>query len=429
MFRAGPLTPSAAAELNRLRDLLRQNPPVVRAAAPIYVTRGPSETLLSFQSTAAAASTELTEIVPIALIEAVTPTGCGDADAGTAPNDRCDQCWGPYYFALTVTWDSACGAWTWVTGDCVFLLSVTGQKLVLGQRYPSWLIGDPPNEIKGAGVPLDFPCSDMTAAQLYGTYSRESRTIYVGSAYTKCPTAGTGGYVQFYEATEQVWDDCSGWITIGTGYVADVNGCALTPGRRIDGQFERMLTGDEVGGSFRSCVPLYTYERPKNQQVDLRCESGDLNLYVPDSLDPCGDTLVLDGTVACCDLDCAGGGGGSGGTADCCSRTLSTTLKVAVGGEGVFNIYWDGSTYWQGSALLACGEVLYIRMAASGCGVDFSCVGTAGTWSPASAAVGSPTCTPKFISVRWTINMDDTGTPGCLSGKCGASIDLYVMEP
>jgi hypothetical protein len=390
-------------------------------------TRPPAENVWGDDLAAGGGAAGRTMIVPLAFATATLPTGCDDVDAGTAPFDRTDQCWGPYYFALIVTWDATCGAWA--AGDCVFLLSVTGQRLVLGQRYPGWLVGDPPASVKGAGVPLGFPCSDMTAARLYGTYSRESRTIYVGSPYTKCPTPGTGGYVQFYEATAQVWQDCSGWTTVETGYVADVNGCPLTPGVRVDGQFERMLLGSEVGGAARSCVPFYTVKREKNQQIDLRCEGGNLNLYAPSALDPCGDTLVFSKTVGCCDPTCGGGGGGGGGSASCCSRTLNSTLRVSVAGEGVFNITWDGSAYWKGSALLSCGETLWIRMAASGCGVEFSCVGTAGTWSPAAGAIGSPTCTPKFISVRWTINMDDTGTPGCITGKCGSSIDLYIQEP
>ncbi len=387
----------------------------VPANAIVYLVPEPGTEGFSFTYGGAGGGTWA---VPIALISAALPTGCDGLGRTT------DQCWGPYYFALLVAWDAACGAW--VTGGCVFLLSVSGQKLVLGKRYPSGVLGDPPANIKGAPVPLDFPCSNMTAAPLYGTASRETRTIYVGNPYAKCLTPGTLGYLQFYEATEEVWGDCNTRTVIGTGYVADVNGCSLTPGTRVDGQFERMLLGSEVGGNARECVPLYTVKREKNQQVDLRCEGNNLNLYAPSALDPCGDTLVYSKTVACCDPNCSGGGGGgSGGTATCCGRKLASTLPVSVAGNGVFNITWDGSTYWQGSALLACGETLELRMGLD-CLVDYRCPG--GTWVPAAAAIGSPTCSPKFISVRWTVNMDDTGTPGCVSGKCG-SLDLYIQEP
>jgi hypothetical protein len=105
---------------------------------------------------------------------------------------------------------------------------------------------------------------------------------------------------------------------------------------------------------------------------------------------------------------------------------LNATLRVTVSGEGVFNIGWDGSTYWQGSALLSCGETLYLRMGTD-CLVDFSCTGAVGEWAPAAAAIGSPTCSPTFISVQWTIDMDDTGTPNCITGKCG-SLTLFIQE-
>ena len=306
-----PLTPAQENDVRRMIADWRRYGIKKSAASPLALTESADGQIFTLTlDPTVTPPAALTQVVPLALIAAVVPTGCDDADAGAEPYDRVDQCWGPYYYAVIVTWDAACGAWTWADGNCVFLLSVTGQKLVLGQRYPGWLIGDPPDDIKGAGVPIDFPCESMTAAPLYAAYSRESRTVYVGNPYPKCPTPGTLGYVQLYEATELVWGDCDGWVTVGTGYVCDVNGCELTPGRTVDGQFERMLAGDEVGGAARECVPLYTYERPKNQQIDLRCEGGSLNLYAPDQLDPCGDDLVFVKTVACCDASCGGGGGG-----------------------------------------------------------------------------------------------------------------------
>lgn len=372
----------------------------------------------------------LVMLLPIKRIEVPPPSsGCSGL------SECVDQKWGPYYWCRPVTRVSgACGAWA--CGPCAFLEVVDGLPIPLGVPIPGWQIGSPPEDILGAALEVGFECSaeELETAPLYGVYAGDRSYIAVpGDAVGWCSDPGSEAYFQVYECTlYEKWEDCHTLPPIGNGFMADVNGCTTRPGERQVVHFSRMFRGDEfgMGGHPRLFTPLFVYKRERNQQIELRCEGGNANVYGPAAMDPCGDVLVYQYTPFCCDPNCAGGGGGgSGGNATCCSRTLASILRVSVAGEGVFNIRWDGSTYWQGSAILSCGEELFIRMAASGCGVDFSCVGTAGTWVPAAAAAGSPSCTPKFISVRWTVDMDDTGTPGCVTGKCGASLDLYIQEP
>lgn len=363
----------------------------------------------------------ITAVVPLALIVTTLPTDCDELDATVR------QCFGPYYFARLVTYDPTCGAWA--DGGCVYLLSEGGQGLVLNEPYPARLLGDPPAEVAGASVPVDFPCEYPEGTQLYGTHSRVGRMVEVlGEELGVCEDEEADGFMYVYPARSGVWRDCEAWTTVEDAAFL-ISRCPLTPGR-YPGTFERMAGGDEFGESDpRECTPVYSTRREKNQAIDMRCEGGNLNQYGPDPLDPCGDELVFIKTVACCDpTGCSGGGGGgSGGTATCCGRTLNATLRVTVYGEGVFNITWNaGTSRWEGSAALPCGESLYVRQGTD-CIVEYSCDGV--SYAPAAAAIGSPVCTPTYTSVRWTINMDNTSSPpNCITGKCGNPLDLVVQE-
>lgn len=104
-----------------------------------------------------------------------------------------------------------------------------------------------------------------------------------------------------------------------------------------------------------------------------------------------------------------------GGTLSCCSPEDYYTLRATLdGGHGTMDLTWDGSTYWQGSKALGCGETLHLRYN-TGCLIEYSCNGT--NWLSVTP-LPSITCTPFTDATTYACDMN-AGGAGCAGGSCG----------
>ena len=177
-----------------------------------------------------------------------------------------------------------------------------------------------------------------------------------------------------------------------------------------------------------SCCPIDGWEGPGwyclvvSPQV---CETG--TKYCVELLDEdkCDSSLVIcsgpHATEAACLAACSGAG--AGGALSCCSREGNATMTATLsGGEGTMTLTWDGSSYWQGSKALTCGETLHLRYSTA-CQLAYSCNGSS---YQAASGGSAPVCGPPLSHGVFTCDMNN-GLVGCVAGSCG-SITVTVTE-
>lgn len=324
------------------------------------------------------ASGDETYLVPLAKIEVAPPaSGCDTLDDCTA-----DQCWGPFYWCKVLT-KSADGCLAWECGDCAYLQVLDGIPIPLDVPLPGHRIGDPPSDITGVSLPVDFPCDeeDLSGAALYGCWAGPRSYIAErGDAAGWCADPNSDAYFQVYECELFAnWQDCDTLDALGPGYMADVNGCSSPAGVRQVVHFHRLLRGDEFSepGDPRACAPLFIYKRPKNSSYTLSRDGGDIVLTGP-SADVCGDTPTEISRIADC---CTDGGGGVGGSGCCPSTTWGAYVVASVPGAGFIVLYAVLDTdYYTGSFVHpGCGLTIYLRFDRETCTLQWSC-NPAGPW-------------------------------------------------
>lgn len=215
--------------------------------------------------------------------------GCG---ASTALSDQCAPI---LHLALLQNWDEECNRWE--DGDCVFVVEANSKTLEVGLRYNVSRVDRrvqseinfpvPPCSGQYANAALPFP------VDLYVVDAGDlSRTVRVDGVVGRQCNDGSDDEdnLKLYYGSTQRWnlDTCS-WEDIEvTVYIAERHGEELVVGERYVGDFDSMLSENEIAGAGtgtgtddpRNCTPLYLvdckgFTGTQTVIVDVTCEEPD----------------------------------------------------------------------------------------------------------------------------------------------------------